>query len=151
MDCFVNSLKLPLFEYGHKAGWISSCKICSWDSWSLKSKITLKYCSGPLSCFVLTQQLYSVKLTHVWRSLSTKSKTTMALLCVNWRLLVKDLSYDTHVYQRMLSLTAMWRWCRRVLSFIFQVVRAFGNMEWNDPRILRSLREREKGEGILAA
>lgn len=31
-----------------------------------------------------------------------------------------------------------------------QVVRAFGNMEWNDPRILRSLREREKGEGTLA-
>lgn len=31
-----------------------------------------------------------------------------------------------------------------------QVVRAFGNMEWNDPRILRSLKEREKGEGTLA-
>lgn len=31
-----------------------------------------------------------------------------------------------------------------------QVVRAFGNMEWSDPRILRSLREREKGEGTLA-
>jgi len=31
-----------------------------------------------------------------------------------------------------------------------QVVRAFGLMEWNDPRILRSLREREKGEGTLA-
>lgn len=31
-----------------------------------------------------------------------------------------------------------------------QVVRAFGNMEWNDPRILRSLRERERGEGSLA-
>jgi len=31
-----------------------------------------------------------------------------------------------------------------------QVVRAFGLMEWNDPRILRSLREREKGDGALA-
>lgn len=31
-----------------------------------------------------------------------------------------------------------------------QVVRAFGYMEWNDPRIIRSLREREKGEGALA-
>ncbi|KAJ7376450.1 HEAT repeat containing 9 [Desmophyllum pertusum] len=31
-----------------------------------------------------------------------------------------------------------------------QVVRAFSHMEWNDPRILRSLREREKGEGTLA-
>lgn len=31
-----------------------------------------------------------------------------------------------------------------------QVVRAFGLMEWSDPRILRSLKEREKGEGALA-
>ncbi|XP_031566624.1 uncharacterized protein LOC116301673 [Actinia tenebrosa] len=32
-----------------------------------------------------------------------------------------------------------------------QVVRAFNNLKWNDPRILRSLRERERGETTLAS
>ncbi|CAB3992409.1 uncharacterized protein LOC111334040 [Paramuricea clavata] len=31
-----------------------------------------------------------------------------------------------------------------------QAVRAFSRLNWNDPRVLRSLKEREKGEGILA-
>ncbi|EDO33579.1 predicted protein [Nematostella vectensis] len=31
-----------------------------------------------------------------------------------------------------------------------QVVRAFSHLGWNDPRIIRSLRERERGEGTLA-
>ena len=34
--------------------------------------------------------------------------------------------------------------------YLLQVVRAFSHLEWNDPRIIRSLREREKGEGTLA-
>ncbi|XP_028417404.1 uncharacterized protein LOC114541797 [Dendronephthya gigantea] len=31
-----------------------------------------------------------------------------------------------------------------------QAVRAFSKLKWDDPRVLRSLRERERGEGILA-
>jgi len=31
-----------------------------------------------------------------------------------------------------------------------QVLKAFDNLKWNDPRVIRSLQEREKGDGILA-
>lgn len=34
--------------------------------------------------------------------------------------------------------------------FRFQATRAFSKLRWNDPRVLRSLKEREKGGGVLA-
>ena len=31
-----------------------------------------------------------------------------------------------------------------------QVIRAFKNLEWNDKRIMRTLKERQKGDDVLA-